>query len=65
MPAIRVDVSIRPDEETSVVCHTYPDRPPILAIFADRHTVTVGGDSAATPEQMASFADALVAAAHR
>jgi hypothetical protein len=65
MPAIRVSVSIRPDEETSVVCHAYPDRPPILAIFADRHTFTIGGEATASADQMAGFADALISAAHQ
>ncbi len=65
MPAIRVSVSIRPDEETAVVCHIYPDRPPILAIFADRHTFTIGGETTAGAAQMVTFANALFAAAHR
>ena len=65
MPAIRVSVSIRPDEETDVACHVYPDRPPILTISADRHTFTVAAEATASRTQMTQFANALVAASHQ
>jgi hypothetical protein len=65
MPAIRVAVSIRPDEATDVACHVYPDRPPILVISAERHTLTVASEATATPAEMVLFADALVAASQR
>lgn len=65
MPAIRVAVSIRPDEATEVACHVYPDRPPILVISAERHTLTVASEASATPAEIAQFADALVLASQR
>jgi hypothetical protein len=65
MPAIRVSVSIRPDEATEVACHVYPDRPPILVISAERHTLTLASEASASPDDMANFADALIAACHQ
>jgi hypothetical protein len=65
VPGIRVSVSIRPDEETFVACHVYPDRPPIMVISAERHTFTIGCEATATPTEMVGFANSLVAASHR
>src|SRR5262249_50223553 len=65
VPGIRVSVSVRPDEETFVPGHVYPDRPPIMVISAERHTFTIGCAAPATSTEMVGFANLLVAAAHR
>lgn len=59
----RVTLSIRPTDTTDAICHTYPDRPPIMVIQAGADTFTITGTAGTDPALLVGFARKLREAA--